>query len=54
MPELVYALDTIAKGDLRVAVTYLTEEGAPIWATTHIQARARGEQLATRADEDIG
>ena len=42
MPELAYALDTVAKGDLRMAVAYLTEEGAPTWGATTIQARVRG------------
>ena len=44
IPELAYALDTIAKGDLRMAVAYLTEEGAPTWGATTIQARVRGNR----------
>ena len=42
LPQLAHALDTVAKGDLRMAVAYLTDYGAPTWAATHIQARVRG------------
>ena len=37
-----HALDKIGKGDLRVAVAFLTEEGAPVWAALQIQSRFRG------------
>ena len=47
MPELVYALDKVGKGDLRLAVVYLTEEGAPTWAATTLQSRFRGNRDRT-------